>query len=55
MVPPVVYDGNEYRCECGAAVVMSVDAEDTYVSHYLCKHGKRDDEPCTVCDAEQPQ
>ncbi len=38
--------------DCQAQNLISCDAESVYVSSWVCRHDKRDDEPCELCEIE---
>ncbi len=45
--------------ECQTVNQIGVEGQDSdpeentaYVSHWMCKHGVSDDDPCAECDAE---
>jgi hypothetical protein len=46
-------DGAELTCtDCGAVNHVSCDEDGVVFSFYKCRHGKRDDEACDLCEIE---
>ena len=44
-------DGETLKCDdCGSTNVVSVDQDEAYLSHYICSHGKRDEDFCVECE-----
>lgn len=45
-------DGEDVTCaDCGTVNGISCDSEESpHVSHWTCKHGKDDEEPCDECE-----
>lgn len=50
----LLHDGEEIECsDCHSKNIISIDEDEgAFLSRYICRHGKREDEPCAPCEIE---